>query len=708
MIVQRLQATREVRKIFYAFTYKATKRLPVPTVGKPLRKEEDTKDADSDSTSSHTGGDTEPELAVTVPPLNVVEAREHTSAENARFYDRQLNLENGIRLLRIEPGEGPISVTLEYTNLEASSQYDTLSYCWGKRRAVQVITVNGVHGFIISDHLHAALRRLRRTDEARLLWIDVICVNQTDILERNRSVQLMWKIYAKASRVIIWIGEIEAQQKTCRRLFAATDDDPQLTFCAQPDLSALEHDGVTAKLGDPLSELELESGRSLEGEVWWKRLWVIQEFSRARDYPTVYIGPHAISWAFFAELTHTERRDRLELFHHLRTNEDQSLLELLFLAKSFLCSDPRDRIYALLGLVKGGQTSIVPDYSRPVPEVYEEATLYLIQQEANVDMLMDERLYRSASDYPTWIPHYRELRHRDVVRGKDKYGAGHGVPVIELVSFETDPTAGLCTCHSSTSNALKMRVIPFGVIVARTTERDLPAPDSSHRKILLRQNNTPKAELSRPFQTFEEILDVLHIDFSRPPAYGLDRSPSIGYLMLDYLFNGVRSVVQEFNRCEKIHPWTEKNPNPGPEVDRLTSKFAFALTHAKKLDILISALWENAFLTVRHTGTYIPDDSWRKLLGGEAYPAYQVTSKSYKRDFFSTDLGFVGTGPETLRVGDEIVVPFGASRPFVVRSHAGGTHYEVVGDAVVPGIMSGQLMNLCKGGVMEARDYLFK
>jgi len=62
--------------------------------------------------------------------------------------------------------------------------------------------------------------------------------------------------------------------------------------------------------------------------------------------------------------------------------------------------------------------------------------------------------------------------------------------------------------------------------------------------------------------------------------------------------------------------------------------------------------------------------------------------------------------PATLQVGDEVIVPFGASRPFVVRSH--GDHHMLTGDAVVPGIMSGQLVDLCKEGFVVVRDYLSK
>ncbi|KAK1072643.1 hypothetical protein LTR12_014952 [Friedmanniomyces endolithicus] len=77
-----------------------------------------------------------------------------------------------------------------------------------------------------------------------------------------------------------------------------------------------------------------------------------------------------------------------------------------------------------------------------------------------------------------------------------------------------------------------------------------------------------------------------------------------------------------------------------------------------------------------------------------------------QRDFFATADGFIGMAPATLEIGDEVIVPFGPSRPFVVRSH--GDHHVLIGDAVVPGIVSGQMVNLCKEGTMAGRDYLLK
>jgi hypothetical protein len=52
-----------------------------------------------------------------------------------------------------------------------------------------------------------ALLHLRDRFVERIIWIDAICINQDDNGEKGQQVQTMAKIYAKASRVIVWLGE---------------------------------------------------------------------------------------------------------------------------------------------------------------------------------------------------------------------------------------------------------------------------------------------------------------------------------------------------------------------------------------------------------------------------------------------------------------------------------------------------------------------
>lgn len=711
---QRNAAVREARRILHPrswFRFSSSTmfkvRLEKPSILHPPC-------SDVDSSTSKT--DLVPKHPAEVLEQDERKRRQDVNAQNAGFYQRGLTSDDEIRLLRIAPAaSGPLAATWAYESMVNPPAYDALSYCWGSQKIFRDITVNGREGFMVSAHLHAALLRLRRPNRGRLVWVDVICVNQDNIPERNKSVSLIWRIYTQALRVIVWIGETEPENPTCKRFYQNVEEkETRLALCAEPGLSALEHGDLDTKLRELLREMESASTRhGGSGDVWWKRLWVIQEFSRAQYFPTVYIGPHAISWSFFAKVMQTDHHDRLELFRSLRVPGNQPLLRLLFKAKIFQCSDPKDRIYALLGLAEIGSSPIIPDYSKSDQQVFEEVTIYLIQEEKNVDVLLDEREDRlatqkgsiSTSTFPTWVPDFKLLQERSLVQTPDNFRAGLGTPEVSLLDHPITPKDSACSIGISIPRSLRLKALYFDKITNRTTEHTLPAPDFNRRGIIFK-----KPAITQPLQTLTYILEALHVDHQACNPLGLDRPLNIGYLMLEYVLGDKRSAVEECKRVSgEDHPWQAvfnfHGPNADSRCQTISKKFNIELTPARRNDFNIAALWESAFLWTRHTRTYYPEDHLKKALGGLA-TEYQVPQNTYKRDFFSTINGFIGLGRSNLEVGDEIIVPFGASRPFIVRSR--GDHHVLIGDAVVPGIMSGQLMNMYNESELEARHFLLK
>ncbi|KAI1755452.1 heterokaryon incompatibility protein-domain-containing protein [Xylaria castorea] len=112
-----------------------------------------------------------------------------------------------IRLVTLLPGSitSRVQCKLSYHTLDEGPRYDALSYCWGDPKATQPITLDG-HPLNVTAELERALRHLRVLDENRTLWIDALCINQNDAIERNHQVADMFHIYQTAQRVRIWIG----------------------------------------------------------------------------------------------------------------------------------------------------------------------------------------------------------------------------------------------------------------------------------------------------------------------------------------------------------------------------------------------------------------------------------------------------------------------------------------------------------------------
>jgi len=106
-----------------------------------------------------------------------------------------------------------------YRNLE----FEALSYRWGdpKENTPICIRLTAYQGEEESDetpylpcpvtrNLEQALRALRLHDRDRLLWVDALCINQKDIVERGQQVRVMAQIYQTCTRGLLWLGPEDA------------------------------------------------------------------------------------------------------------------------------------------------------------------------------------------------------------------------------------------------------------------------------------------------------------------------------------------------------------------------------------------------------------------------------------------------------------------------------------------------------------------
>lgn len=113
-----------------------------------------------------------------------------------------------IRLLRLYPGlsDDPLSCELEHVSLDDGPSYEAISYVWGDPTFSHSLHCGTGH-VAVTRSLDVVLRRIRLEDNIRTVWIDGVCINQTDTRERGHQVGLMGEIYRMAQRVVIWLGE---------------------------------------------------------------------------------------------------------------------------------------------------------------------------------------------------------------------------------------------------------------------------------------------------------------------------------------------------------------------------------------------------------------------------------------------------------------------------------------------------------------------
>ena len=86
--------------------------------------------------------------------------------------------------------------------------YEALSYFWGSENKPESIIIDDQNSRI-TENLYTVLLRLQYHSCSRIIWVDAICINQTNKEEKEHQIPLMAEIYAKATRVLVWLGEAE-------------------------------------------------------------------------------------------------------------------------------------------------------------------------------------------------------------------------------------------------------------------------------------------------------------------------------------------------------------------------------------------------------------------------------------------------------------------------------------------------------------------
>ena len=99
---------------------------------------------------------------------------------------------------------------------------------------------------------------------------------------------------------------------------------------------------------------------------------------------------------------------RLELQNNLK----QSFVDAVSMSRSSKATNPRDKIYGILGIAAefelSGQVSHKPDYNLTVAEVYIMATAFVIRSRHNLACLtlVCDCSLKSIKDLPSWCPDY--------------------------------------------------------------------------------------------------------------------------------------------------------------------------------------------------------------------------------------------------------------------------------------------------------------
>jgi hypothetical protein len=615
------------------------------------------------------------------------------------FRYEPLDPENrSIRLLSLLPGlpDDPLAGRLRHSRLGAGPKYKALSYVWGASPAsgggsASLITVDG-HGFPVSDNLLAALQHLRSIDGAQeaLYWIDAVCINQGDVQERNHQVSLMRDIYAAAEQVVIWLGLADAESDAAFLAvnnWASTNDEKR-------------KEGISLRVLRQNHSFFF----SLDSRfTWLSRIWVLQEVAVSKQDPLLVCGSQSTPWSVFlqawdilameafeemgllfeatqsfkdepasqeTDLPRSDNRLRpslkIDVINGLREavqlRGGEKLFRLLIIARRSQSTDPRDRIYGLVGLLSAEETSepgahIPIDYRKPTAEVYADAMSHLLSRGDGLSFLAHCFLpgvgapaphihslppMTAQPELPSWVPDFTRQ-------------VGGGGALVSSAAFQ--PPAGTGTGGASGAGA--------NCVNGKRLDDSRTLAVEGLLVDVVEQVHTLGSSLKSCIELLPKLEDLALEARQKvfgDPRYGAEAT----------------AIVQALKSKDPVWKILVSNKALASGYDRAPESYG------ENHQLLLEA----------------PVGDFKDINSLSGYERCLHEGVG-KRCFFSTRGGFIGKCVPGVQGGDIVSILFGSTVPFILRplqqtmpvSGVDRETHALVGAAYVGGIMEGQMVD---------------
>lgn len=563
----------------------------------------------------------------------------------------------------------------------------------------------------------------------RYYWIDSLCMDQQNILERNAQVAKMADIFKAAKSVTVWLGKEDEFTKdaltTIRRISAIPEEDWSLT-----SYTSFYEPAFTRQRSRPnLSFHNWLGFIALINRPWFKRAWVVQEIALAKS-ASVICGSQSFAWEDLSKTLSFIRATKW--YHHLRTEKLRHVAEIqknpgiykrvlqarldvgigpLYLDATRLkmsisgrlntqgrnrkpplrllldthrfskSTDPRDKIYAFLGLAdkrmapfRTQPNCLTPNYNLSVQEVYTEAARVLLTSSGSLSLLshVQDHSQTQIRNLPSWVPDYSvalapyPLRFRSpgIIKASK---APWKMNVFTMANGQLDVQGYRLDSVDQTS------VLP----------NESPDPSASWASIvkLALSLEYPYPGLKKSERNPSRV-EVLWRTLTTDTYNKTYPAPShTGFLFIDYILN--------LQIRHRLTPWSssdEFQPHHSPLSDSIYPEWRTLLqlepiespynyrSYKQRLATVVESMFN---------GKYSP-------IGLAQLQHEFDQSGGTKRRLFKTRIGYLGTGPRSLRQDDEVWILNGGGAPFVLRRLPNG-NYRLIGEAFVYGVMQGEV-----------------
>lgn len=534
-----------------------------------------------------------------------------------------------------------------------------------------------------------------------MLWVDAVCINQRDVDERTQQVSMMRDIYASAEQVFIWLGE--------------GDDESDAVFDTLPMLATRK-----SRPDDEQDKILVDATRRCSGFLsglmsqrpWFSRVWIIQELAMAKHDPLVICGHKSVTWStlmkasefvsrkIFTEINMVKRKGQggpdqnvsednsiggtddpydeernieivaymkvdvlNDIYKAMRTHGGEHLRKLLMISRTSEATDPRDRIYALIGLLKpdtsdaqGSGELVAVDYRKPTAAVYSDAVAHIFAQGEGPYFLS-----------AVFLP-----------------GISAAAPQIPSLP-PTTPQPPLPSWVPDFSRQVAGKATqPNGVLFHPPAGISASGPGAGC-------NNGRRLEDKKTLQVEGLFVDTIEEVVSFGESFD-------SYLrQLPYIESLSKTARQRPCQLEpSITPYVNRYKNEEPLWKALVSNKRY-MSGYDPAPASYEAMYQNLLKNLAE------GDNWRPKISYDEQDEYLQYIQAHvgKMSFFTTKSGFVGICVPDSRRGDAIAILFGSPIPFVLRPApgtvpvAGGerpVHY-LIGGSYVSGIMAGEMVD---------------
>lgn len=614
--------------------------------------------------------------AFIVPATQVLRAITWLGTDTTSIYSHLDTQSGEFRLVRLLPssqsGDG-LCCELSLVRLNDRPKYEALLYAWGDQESSKPILLNG-KPWTVRPTLAAALRRLRHEGTERYLWIDALCMNQSDPDDRRYNLGLMDHIFKSSVRCLAWVGDVyegvssptswtfllrhpsthQWQHNPARDSVqdAISQEDASLAFGLLTQFGNLERHKEGASVDDLRLFVTPESQRALGNLMalpWWKRFW---PFLRAISTPSAVlmcgtmcigldlVGRNAFTLRkYLRQKTHGWRRrgDALDfdvILPFLRTvgrlqrfrekGVPEGFTFAMNATRDLHCAEPKRKVFAFLKLFDDVPFIQGLNYSLSINQVCEMITSHqLLRTDSLFPLVRTTEVGRNRT-LPSWVPDWAAT-----VGNESQFHS----ELSFFMSWDSfDASSGRHSIVSIHDHTLQVQ----GVFVDK---------------------------VSTTYGLMESGMDLEGLMLNLASQLGEDYTDQIS--KLTGLSNMSRAAQASFFE-------TETSGLRRQDVWRLFTS-----------DVRISEDNEMEWRRARNSDLAVcMSESQHRLLG------HGVMG----RRLFSTGMRYFGLGSADMKDGDIVVVLFGGRFPFILRPTVGNS-YRLVGYAYVLGIMDGEAVS---------------